>query len=149
MKGLMTRLSGADHATPSWHQACSVMRMTSETLRERTTAFAVDVVSFTRELRRTPGAQNIAEQLSDAATAVASNYRCASRARSRREFVSKLAIAVEEADETVGWLEIVARTRITDRPEANPLLREARELLAILAASRRTAERNDPNWKRK
>jgi four helix bundle protein len=82
--------------------------------------------------------------LNASATAVAANYRSSSRARSRREFISKLAVAVEEADESVGWLEVVTRAGLDVSDRSRDLLREARELLAILAASRRTAERNRP-----
>jgi len=113
--------------------------MTPEELKERLTAFAADVVKYCRQLRRQADARNIADQLSDAATAIAANYRVACRARSRREFVSKLAVAVEEADEVVGWLEVVIRSE-SDFPErARDLLAEARQVLAILGASHRTA----------
>jgi four helix bundle protein len=116
--------------------------VTPQELRDRTTNFGVDVVRFCRELRRKPEARNIADQLSDAATSISANYRSACRARTKREFVSKLAIAVEEADETVGWLEIVVRSGCATVDEVTVLLREANELLSILAASRRTAQRN-------
>ena len=119
--------------------------MTPQELRERATNFAVDVVKFTCELRRRPEARHVADQLNASATAVAANYRSSSRARSRREFISKLAVAVEEADESVGWLEVVTRAGLEATDQSRDLLREARELLAILAASRRTAERNRPN----
>jgi four helix bundle protein len=121
--------------------AAIVGRVTPEELRERTTAFAAEVVKFARLLRRKPEARNIADQMSASATAIAANYRAVTRARSRREFISKLAICVEEADETVGWLEISRRSETASTDETQDLLREARELLAILAASRRTAER--------
>jgi four helix bundle protein len=64
----------------------------------------------------------------------------ACRARSHREFVSKLGIAVEEADETVGWLDIIIRAELRTDAAPRALLREAGEVLAILAASRRTAQ---------
>ena len=79
--------------------------------------------------------------MSDSATAVAANYRAVTRARSKREFIPKLAICVEEADETVGWLEIIRQSETASAAETDDLLREAREILAILAASRKTAER--------
>jgi four helix bundle protein len=78
--------------------------VTPDELRERTTNFAAEIVKFARRLRRKPEARNIADQMSDSATAVAANYRAVTRARSKREFISKLAVCVEEADETVGWL---------------------------------------------
>ena len=119
--------------------------MTPDELRDRTTNFAADIVKLARTLRRKPEARNIADQMSDAATAIAANYRAVTRARSKREFISKLAICVEEADETVGWLEIARRSETTTPAEVKDLLKEAREVLAILAASRKTAERGRNN----
>jgi four helix bundle protein len=116
--------------------------MTPEDLKRRTTDFAIALVKFCAELRRKPEARNIADQLSAAATAVAANYRTACRARSHREFVSRIAVAVEEADETVGWLKIIAGAELAGETEIAPILAEAEQILAILAASRRTAQRN-------
>ena len=115
--------------------------MTPEDLKERTTAFAVEVVKFCRQLRERPEARSTAGQLSDSAQSTASNYRAACRARSHREFISKISVAVEEADETVGWLEILRRAELATDQATGALRREAGELLAILAASKRTAER--------
>jgi four helix bundle protein len=84
--------------------------VTPDELRDRTTHFAAEVVKFARLLRRKPEARNIADQMSASATAIAANYRTVTRARSKREFISKLAICVEEPDETVGWLEIAGRS---------------------------------------
>jgi len=119
--------------------------MTPQELRERTTAFAVQVVKFCRELRRLPEARHIADQLTDSATSTASNYRAACRARSHREFISKIAVSVEEADESVGWFEVIIRAELATGEIATALHREANELLAILAASRRTAESRNKN----
>jgi four helix bundle protein len=118
--------------------------MTPADLRERTTAFAVEVVTFCRQLRQKPEARNIADQISNSSTSTAANYRAACRARSHREFISKIAIAVEEADESVGWLEVITRAGLASGAEPEGLLREGQEILAILAASRRTAEANRP-----
>src|SRR5215831_7794647 len=119
--------------------------MTPQELKERTTAFAVEVVKFCRELRRFPEARHIADQLTDSATSTASNYRAACRARSHREFISKIAVAVEEADESVGWFEVIIRAGLATGEIPTSLHREAGELLAILAASRRTAEARNRN----
>jgi four helix bundle protein len=104
-------------------------------------AFGSDVVTFCRSLRRDPDARDLANQLSASATSVGANYRAASRARTKREFVSKLCIALEEADETVGWLELLIRSDTAGGLGVEALLKEAKELVLILAASRRTAER--------
>jgi four helix bundle protein len=115
--------------------------MTPEDLKKRTTEFGISAVKFCAELRQRPEARNIADQLSASATAVSANYRSACRARSRREFISKLAVALEEADESVGWLEIAAGAGLGRPDDVRVLSAEAREIVAILAASRRTAER--------
>jgi four helix bundle protein len=70
------------------------------------------------------------------------NYRAAGRARSRAEFIAKLGIAVEEADESVGWFELVARLEMSKEPELSWLLRESKELRAILGRSQKTAKEN-------
>ena len=79
------------------------------------------------------------KQVLRAGTSVAANYRAVCRARSRAEFVSKMGVVVEEADETVFWLEILVETGIVPRVRMENLLAEANELLAIFAASYWTA----------
>jgi len=74
-------------------------------------------------------------------TSVAANYRAVCRARSKAEFISKIGTVVEEADETVFWLELLVETNIVRANKMDDLLREANELLAIFAASQRTAKR--------
>src|SRR5688500_18898293 len=103
------------------------------------TAFAINVVLLCDPLWLRANSRNIADQLSRAATSTASNYRVASRARSRREFISKIGIALEEADESLGWLEILIGTRKAPLDQVSPLLKECEELVAILSASRTTA----------
>jgi four helix bundle protein len=73
---------------------------------------------------------------------VAANYRAVGRARSQAEFISKLGTVVEEADESVFWLEMLIETDILPRDRVESLLREGNELLAIFAASQRTARAN-------
>jgi four helix bundle protein len=82
----------------------------------------------------------MSRQLLRSGTSVAANYRAACRARSKREFVAKLCIAVEEADETVFWLELLLESGLVSRHKLSALMEEAGELLAILSASRRTAK---------
>jgi four helix bundle protein len=116
--------------------------MTPADLKERTTEFAVSVGRFCRLLALRDGSFEVPRQLSDSSSSVASNYRCACRARSRGEFVAKIGVAVEEAEETVGWLEYIRKADLARRSEMIALEREAAELLAILAKSYATAKRN-------
>ncbi len=110
-----------------------------EQLRARTNEFAIRIVRLFRSLPKNDEARIMGKQVLRAGTSVAANYRAVCRARSRAEFVSKMGIAVEEADETVFWLEILVETGIVPKVRMEDLLAEANELLAILAASQRTA----------
>ncbi len=78
-------------------------------------------------------------QLLRCGTSVAANYRAVCRARSKAEFVAKIGVVVEEIDETVFWLEMLVEAGIVRANRMEPLLKEANELLAIFAASQRTA----------
>ena len=116
-------------------QAC-----TAEELRQRTKEFALRIVGLARALPPSDVGRHLGRQVLRAGTSVAANYRAACRGRSRAEFVAKLGIAVEEADETVFWLGLLADAQVVPRRRLQPLLDEARELLFILSASRKTAK---------
>jgi four helix bundle protein len=113
--------------------------MTPQELRDRTDKFSVDIINFCKALPPDPFTRRIALQLHDACTSVASNYRACCRAQTRAGFIAKLSIALEEADECVGWLDKLVVTRQAEGSEVKRLFQEASELSAILAASRRTA----------
>ncbi|MFZ3377748.1 MAG: four helix bundle protein, partial [Chthoniobacterales bacterium] len=83
----------------------------------------------------------IASQLVRSGTSVAANYRAACRGRSKAEFISKLGVAEEEADETALWLELIIADRLLLEKKVGSLLCEANELTAILAASYISASR--------
>jgi len=110
----------------------------AESLRKRTKKFAIDVIKMYRKLPATEDARIVGRQLIRAATSVASNYRAACRARSDKEFYAKLSIVVEEADETLFWMEILKESGIHNTPIE--LENEAIEILAIMAKSRKTAK---------
>lgn len=113
-----------------------------EELRNRSKQFAISIVKSFRLLPKTDEARTIGRQLLRSATSVAANYRAAGRSRSRAEFISKISTVVEEADEAVFWLEMLSDSEIVRKKEIEPLLAEANELLAIFAASQRTAKAN-------
>jgi four helix bundle protein len=110
-------------------------------LKRRTKSFAIRIVNLFRSLPRSPDAQTLGKQLLRSGTSVAANYRAVCRARSQAEFISKMGIVVEEADETVFWLELLGETGIVRPARTQSLLNEANELVAIFGASLRTSKR--------
>jgi len=110
-------------------------------LKRRTKSFAIRIVNLFRSLPRSPDAQTLGKQLLRSGTSVAANYRAVCRARSQAEFISKMGIVVEEADETVSWLELLGETGIVRPERTHNLLNEANELVAIIGASLRTSKR--------
>jgi four helix bundle protein len=100
------------------------------------------VIRLFQHLPRSTEAQVLGKQLLRAATSVGANYRAAGRARSKAEFVAKIGIVVEEADETIFWLECLMESGIVKPDLLRDLLAEANELVAIFAASRRTARQS-------
>lgn len=113
-------------------------RMDADQLRLRFKLFALAIVRFVRLLPRTADAPVLGKQLLRSATSAAANYRAACRGRSSPEFFAKLCIALEEIDESVFWLELIDESKLASGGNIVALLKEANELTAILAASRKT-----------
>jgi len=113
-----------------------------EELRERTRQFAVRVIRLVRALPRTLEGRNIGDQLFRCATPVSANYRAACRARSPKEFVARIGVVVEEADESLYWLELLTDVGIFSKKRLAPLTQEAESLVAIFSASQQTARAN-------
>ena len=114
----------------------------ADAMKLRTKQFAIRIVSVVRSLPGTREGDVLGKQLLRCGTAVAANYRAACRARSHAEFISKMNVVVEEADEAVFWLELLGDTRVVAADKLKLLLKEGNELLAICAASLRTAKQN-------
>jgi len=108
-------------------------------LKARTKQFALRVMKLVDALPRTIQGRAIARQIIRSATSVAANYRAACRARSRAEFIAKIGVVEEEADETCFWLELIIDSRLLTEARVRRLLSEAGELVAIMAASRKSA----------
>ena len=113
--------------------------MDKRDLQNRTKQFALRVLNLVDALPRTAGGRAIAMQLVRAATSVGANYRSACRARSRAEFAAKLGVEVEEADESLYWLELVRDGKLLPENKLSHLVKEADELTAILASGRKSA----------
>jgi four helix bundle protein len=118
-----------------------ILNVNAQELKERTKQFALRVMRLVDALPKTPKGRAIASQLVRSGTSVAANYRAACRGRSKAEFISKLGVAEEEADETALWLELIIAGRLLPEKKVDSLLREANELTAILAASYISASR--------
>jgi four helix bundle protein len=112
---------------------------TPEELRERTKAFALRVVRLYRALPLSTDAQVMGKQLLRCGTSVAANYRAACRSRSRAEFIARLGVVVEEADESILWLEMLCDSGVMREKQLKPLLGEARELTALFTAAQHTS----------
>jgi four helix bundle protein len=118
------------------------MSQISEALKERTMSFAMNVLRFIDRFPETPGAKVIAYQLAKCSTSVGANYRSSCNARSRAEFIAKLGTVVEEAEESVYWLDIVNRLQLVSGLDAKNLLQESIELRSIFSRSLGTARFN-------
>ena len=119
--------------------------MTQQEMKERTKRFALETIRLCEGLPKGVTTQAIAAQLVRSGMSIAANYRSACRGRSRAEFVSKIGIAEEEADETSLWLELLRDAGLVPERSVDKLLIEAEALTKILAAttSVRNAFRND------
>jgi four helix bundle protein len=113
-----------------------------EQLRDRTKAFALRVIRLFRSLPYRTDTQVLGKQLLRCGTSVAANYRAVCRARSKSEFIARIGIVAEEADECVLWLELLTESGIVKPEMTAELLKEARELTAIITASQQTAKRS-------
>ncbi|MBL7065876.1 MAG: four helix bundle protein [Anaerolineae bacterium] len=113
--------------------------MDKEELKGRTKQFALRVIRLIEALPRTQTGRVIGNQLLRSATSVAANYRAVCRARSQADFVHKLGIVEEEADESLFWLELVVEANLMPVSRVEELIQEADELTAIFVASRKTA----------
>ncbi len=111
-------------------------------LRVRLKSYAVEIVRLFNVLPRgREDVRVVSKQLLRSATSVAANHREACRARSRAEFVSKIEICIQEADESIFWLELLRDG--CDLRDLDELLLETNEIISILVATARTAKRND------
>jgi four helix bundle protein len=123
------------------------VRSKADELKARTARFAEEITQLVRSLPNTLEARKAAGQLFDSATSVAANYRAACKARSHREFVAKIGIVLEEADESEFWLGFLASTNIVDESAVARLRGEASELAAIFTASHKTATSRKPEYR--
>jgi four helix bundle protein len=113
-----------------------------EKTKARTKAFAVQIVKFYKTLPKTDEARVLGRQVLRSGTSVAANYRAVCRAKSPADFVSKMGTVVEEADETLLWLELFVEAEICSPDKVTPLKAEADELLRLFSKALGTAKRD-------
>ena len=116
--------------------------MNKEELQRRTQLFAIAVIKFVELLPSNSTTNTLTKQLIRCATSIGANYRSACKGKSKADFINKIIIVEEEADEAIYWLELIENTVKTSLPEIIILKKEANELTAIFTAIGKTAKQN-------
>jgi four helix bundle protein len=119
--------------------------MTPEELKKRTKHFALRVIKLFNSLPKRKDAEVLGMQLLRSSTSVGANYRAACRARSQADFISKITVVEEEADESAYWIELLGESDIVKQSLLRNLLAEANELTAIFTTSGKTAKNGKLN----
>ena len=121
--------------------------MEHQNLKDRTKQFAMDIVNIVASLPKDKIPDVLGRQLLRSGTSVGANYRATCRAKSQADFINKLAIVIEETDETQYWLELLVSSGILKREQVAKLWKEADELLRIMTTSSKTAKGNQKTKK--
>jgi len=123
--------------------------MNEKELKKRTKQFALRIIKLVNALPKNIEGLLIGKQIIRSGTSVGANYRSACRGRSKAEFVAKLGIVEEEADESAFWMELIIEGGLLEKELVEPLLKEVDELVAIMVASRKSARSESTNRKSK
>lgn len=118
----------------------SALRAPNSDLKARTFDFSLRVMRLAESLPNTKSGRTVANQIIRSGTSVGANYRAAKRAKSTKDFISKMGTVEEECDETIYWIELAIAAGCVDKAKVDSLLAEANELLAITVASIITAK---------
>ena len=111
-------------------------------MKMRTKHFALEAIKIASAIPESPAARVVRNQFLRCGTSVGANYRAACRGRSKAEFIAKLGIVEEEADESAFWMELIMEDGLIEENLVRDLHKEAEELTAIMASSRISASRN-------
>ena len=114
--------------------------MTKFELQKRTKKFHVDVIKLCEHFPKNAAGFETAKQLIRSAGSVGANYRAACRGKSKADFIYKIEIVLEEADESMYWLEVLRDAELKTGSDVERLIKEANELTAIFAATDKTAK---------
>lgn len=120
------------------------MNLQREVLENRTKQFHIDTIRLCNKLPRTAAGFETAKQIIRSAGSVGANYRATKRAKSKADFIYKIEVVLEEADESHYWLEIIKESKLIpfSDNDLNRLIQEANELTAIFSAADKTAQNN-------
>jgi four helix bundle protein len=113
--------------------------MSPDEMKKRTKAYALAIIRFVQTLPGTPTARLIGNQLLKCGTSVGANYRASCRAKSRADFIAKMGIVEEEADESVYWMEVLVDSGIVSSSAVAELCDEGQQIVAIVVSSINTA----------
>ena len=116
--------------------------MDKVTFKYRTKQLGLAVIRLTEGLPKTQAARVVCDQILRSSLSVGANYRAVCRAKSDKDFISKMKIVEEECDETIYWLEIIEESGLAKVEPIAPLRKEAREILAMIVASINTVSKN-------
>jgi four helix bundle protein len=119
--------------------------MDRKILQQRTKQFHSDIIKLCEDLPRNAAGFETAKQIFRSAGSVGANYRATVRAKSKADFIYKIEIVLEEADESMYWLEVIRDSNLRTGTEIERLIREANELTAIFAATDKTAKQRKAN----
>ncbi|MCW4469443.1 four helix bundle protein [Flavobacterium sp. MFBS3-15] len=114
--------------------------MTSEELKNRTKHYSLSIINLVEKLPITAASKIVAYQIAKSGTSVGANYRAVCRARSDKEFIAKMEIVLEEADETLFWLEIIKEKNWIEKATVDSVWKEGNELTAIFVSSLKTVK---------
>ncbi len=114
--------------------------MDSSELCARTRAFALRIIKLMQAVPHTPVGEVIGKQILRSATSVGANYRAACRAQTKSVFVAKMSIVIEEADETIYWLELIRDAELVKPEQLSDLIDEAEQIVKIMVTARQTAQ---------
>ena len=114
--------------------------MDKESMKLRTKVFARQIIMLCRQLPESREGRLIGNQLFRAGTSVGANYRAACRARSRADFISKLSVVLEEADESLYWLEILDDCHVITHDQLASLKQEANEFVSMFVVGLKSAK---------
>lgn len=116
--------------------------MNKEELKNRTKNYALRIIKLTQVIPQNTTGWAISKQLIRSGTSVGANYRAACRGRSSAEFIAKLGVVIEEADESAFWLELLIQSKMMKEELLIPLLKETNEIISIMVASVKTIKTN-------